>query len=116
VLGRKKNKSSAVTIYLELKLMGELTLLEAEGGGKILAEVGNLGDGFKESLVNVLLVVGLGLGVDLLLLLTLKEFLFRTLLVADSLLGEVGIVELLVNLRKSVKDKVSNQCSKCLYK
>jgi hypothetical protein len=100
VLGRKKNKNSAVTLYLELELVGELTLLEAERSTKVMTEVGNTLDSGKDSLVNGLLVSSLGLGVDLLLLLTLEELFLRTLLVANGLLGEVSIVELLVNLIK----------------
>jgi hypothetical protein len=78
--------------------VGELTLLEAERSTKVVTEVGNTLDSSKDSLVNSLLVSSLGLRVDLLLLFTLEEFFLRTLLVADSLLGEVSIVELLVNL------------------
>jgi hypothetical protein len=87
-----------VNDHLELKLVGELTLLEAERSTKIVTEVGNTLDGSKDSLVNSLLVGGLRFRVDLLLLLTLEEFFLRTLLVADSLLGEIGIVELLIDL------------------
>jgi hypothetical protein len=80
--------------------VGELTLLEAERSTKVVTEVGNTLDSGKDSLVNGLLVSSLGLGVDLLLLLTLEELFLRTLLVANGLLGEVSIVELLVNLAK----------------
>jgi hypothetical protein len=90
-------------LHLELKLMGELTLLEAERSTKIVTEVGNTLDSSKDSLVNSLLVSSLGLGVDSLLLFTLEELFLRTLLVADGLLGEVSIVELLVNLTKDNK-------------
>jgi hypothetical protein len=78
--------------------VGELTLLEAERSTKVVTEVGNTLNGGKDSLVNNLLVVGLGLGVNSLLLLTLEEFLLGSLLVADGLLGEVSVVELLIDL------------------
>lgn len=100
---KKKQRNTTSSAYLELELMRELALLEAEGGGKILAEMGNVGNGSEESLVDVLLVGSLGLREDLLLLLTLKELFFGTLLVADSLLGEVIIVELFVDLRREMK-------------
>jgi len=85
-------------LHLELKLMGELTLLEAERSTKVVTEVGNTLDSSKDSLVNRLLVLCLALGVDGLLLLAFEKLLLRTLLVADGLLGEVSIVELLIDL------------------
>jgi hypothetical protein len=97
--------------HLELKLVGELTLLEAERSTKIVTEVGNTLDGSKDSLVNSLLVGGLRFRVDLLLLLTLEEFFLRTLLVADSLLGEIGIVELLIDLSKYKINDTVHQCN-----
>jgi hypothetical protein len=78
--------------------MGELTLLEAERSTKVVTEVGNTLDSSKDSLVNRLLVLCLALGVDGLLLLAFEKLLLRTLLVADGLLGEVSIVELLIDL------------------
>jgi hypothetical protein len=88
-------------LHLELELVRELTLLEAERSTKVVTEVGNTLDSGKDRLVNRLLVLCLALGVDGLLLLAFEELLLRTLLVADGLLGEVTIVELLINLIKS---------------
>ena len=49
-------------MHLELEEVGEVTLGEGEARGEVLGEVGGLGDGGEESLVNNLLVRSLGGG------------------------------------------------------
>jgi hypothetical protein len=71
----------------------ELTLLKTESGNKILTEERSLGNNFEKSLIDNLLVSGLGFRESSLLGLTFEES-----LISLGRLLEVGIVDLLINL------------------
>lgn len=84
---------------LEDKLVGELALGETPGRLEVFCEVLSLLDGLDDGLVDLLLVGGLGCREGLLLgLAVLEELSLCGLGLLGGGLGEVGIVDLLVNL------------------
>ena len=83
--------------------MGSLALGKRELGRQVLAKVLDLVDGLKDNLVSGLLESDLVLGKGLLLLLTLEESLLSGGLLGRLGAGEVGIVQLSINLSNKKK-------------
>jgi hypothetical protein len=76
-----------------------LSVAQAEGSREVLGHVGDGSNGGENSLVNRLLVGRLGLGERLLLgLVALEELSLGSVARGRLVLGEVGIVDLCVDL------------------